>query len=232
MPDPGPGLVARPPPLLPLLPATLQAIRRHLSKSILVPLGGEPFLPSPYLLLVRGGGRGGPLFAPPPSPLSLPSPSPSGVTGPVVRESPSGCPLEKMDFTSLCPDHLPGPFSRGLSAPGELPILLGLSAIASSCVIGKGWGSSPSTRLNYPAVSAHYSSGSTGPSGGWDLGGFPFPTGEIPGTASDLVCPACPLCGCYIKQPAKQSLSFGLILGWHDSFLASLATTSRGGWGV
>ena len=109
--------------------------------------------------------------------------------------------MEKVGFKSLQSlrlDHCLDPLSRGLSAPGELPILLGLPDIASFL---RNWlgleASFLQPVLSYPAVSAHYSSGTAGPSGGWDLGGFPFPTGEVPGTASDLVCPACPLCRCF-----------------------------------
>ena len=75
-PDPGPGLVARPPPFCPLLPDALLAIRRHLSKSVFVPLGGGTFPSFSSCTVGRGGREGGPLFAPfpPPSPCPLPRP--------------------------------------------------------------------------------------------------------------------------------------------------------------
>ena len=111
-PDPGPGLVARPPPFFCLLPDALLAIKRHLSKSISVPLGGGNLFPPPLALLVGGGGKGAP-FCPLPSPLSLPSSSPSGVSGSVAREILRGVPWRGWTSKSLCPGHLPGSFSRG-----------------------------------------------------------------------------------------------------------------------
>ena len=64
-PDPGPGLVARPPP--PSVPSFLMPCWQSGGTCLSLfsfPWGGEPFLPSPLALLVGGGGKGAP-FSPP-----------------------------------------------------------------------------------------------------------------------------------------------------------------------
>ena len=190
-PDPGPGLVARPPP--PSVPSFLMPCWQSGGTCLSLfsfPWGGEPFLPSPLALLVGGEGRGPP-FRPLPSPLSLPSPSPSGVTGPVARESLSGCPLERMDFKVPMPRPSSGLLLPWLDRPGGTSNTIGTLCLRLFLSDWQGLRNFPSTRLIYPAVSAHYSSGywslwGTGP---W---GFPFPNREIPGRPRTWSVPPAP----------------------------------------
>ena len=129
-PTPGRVWLPGPPPPFCLLPDALLAIKRHLSKSISVPLGGGIPFPPPLALLVGGGGKGAP-FAPFPPPSPCPLPHPMG-----LQDMWHG----KSFGVSLGEDGLrvPMPWSySGLplpwrTAPGGPPIQLGLPAFALS----------------------------------------------------------------------------------------------------
>ena len=58
----------------------------------------------------------------------------------------------------------------------------------------------------------------TGPFGGWDLRGLPFPTGRFRDSLGPGLSRLPPL-QLFIKLPAKYFLSFRLSIGWHVPLL-------------